>query len=500
MPTMFRLRIILLLASCLSLVCADLKADLTAAHVESVFPGDAKYSNASAAFNLRFEFHPAAVTYPTSEQQVSEIVEIGNKNNVPVVARSGGHSYIANGIGGRDGSLVVDVMHLKHIDFNKTTNVASVGTGNKNGDIAQALVALGRDVSHGTCPYVGLGGHVTYGGYGYASRIWGLALDDIVGMDAVLPDGRFVKTSDDTYQDVYWALRGAGGSFGIVTTMHFRTHEIPKAATTYRFNWILDVEQSIAVLLAYQNASAQPDLPNELGIRHELRRGLNPGTVNHSLTGTWNGPADQFNAILDRFLKHYPEPVDSHVHNGTYLESLIYHSDKGTLNTTNPDDHDTFYAKSLATPQDHLLTEEAITKFVHVVANQGQSTTTGWFIQIELWGSKNSAINTFAYNHTSFVLRNALFVMQFYTSSHDKKPPFPQEGFEFLDNAVDNITSTMPEGWEWSAYTDYIDGNLTTINWQHLYYGENYRRLRELKRVYDPSFIFGKFPTGVELY
>jgi hypothetical protein len=219
-------------------------------------------------------------------------------------------------------------------------------------------------------------------------------LDDIVGMDAVLPDGSVVKTSDHEHQDIYWvshriefgwcahganlkkALRGAGGSFGIVTTMHFRTHEIPKAATTYRFNWILDVEKSISVLLAYQNASARPDLPNELGIRHELRRGLYPGTVNHSLTGTWNGPADQFYAILDRFLKHYPEPVDSYVHNGTYFESLIYHSDKGTLNTTNPDDHDTFYAKSLATPQDYLLTEEAITKFVHVVANQGQSTTT----------------------------------------------------------------------------------------------------------------------------
>jgi len=109
--------------------------------------------------NLRYTFHPAAIVYPNNAEDVSTAIKIGAQYNHQVVARSGGHSYVANGLGGKDGLLVVDMSNFKTVSVDLTTNIATIGAGNRLGDIALFLNNNGRAMPHGSCPYVGIGGH-----------------------------------------------------------------------------------------------------------------------------------------------------------------------------------------------------------------------------------------------------------------------------------------------------------------------------------------------------
>ena len=109
----------------------------------------------SISDNLRFSIKPAAVTYPSSADQIAAIVKAAVANNASVVARSGGHSYAANGLGGADGAIIVDLSNMTRISVDSSTNVATIETGNRLGDVALALNNIGRALPHGTCPYVG---------------------------------------------------------------------------------------------------------------------------------------------------------------------------------------------------------------------------------------------------------------------------------------------------------------------------------------------------------
>ena len=171
------------------------------------------------------------------------------------------------------------------------------------------------------------------------------------------------------------AMRGAGGSFGIATTMYMRTHEQPPAATVFRYNWNLNVEQSVKALAAYQTF-CQTNVSTALGIRHELRRGTKYGYMNHSITGTWFGNKNDFYAIINPLLKQLPSNHTSYVSNGTYMDSLVYFSDKGSLDTSIPDHPDTFYAKSLVVPEDTPMSVNALTDLSKTLTTEGFTSNT----------------------------------------------------------------------------------------------------------------------------
>ncbi|EEB99211.1 hypothetical protein MPER_01152, partial [Moniliophthora perniciosa FA553] len=137
----------------------DLLAQLNKAGIKSYGPGDQGYASASKVFNIRYAYQPAAIAFPTSAAAVSKTVTIGISKNLNIVARSGGHSYIANGTGGKHGALVIDLSKMKNIVFNNSTKIAMVETGNRLGDVALRLNRDGRGIPHGTCPLVGIGGH-----------------------------------------------------------------------------------------------------------------------------------------------------------------------------------------------------------------------------------------------------------------------------------------------------------------------------------------------------
>ena len=112
--------------------------------------------------------------------------------------------------------------------------IASVGAGVRLGNLALEIYAQGkRALPHGVCPGVGIGGHFTHGGYGYQARLWGLALDSIVGMDVVLANGSYIYTNATEHPEMFYALRGAADSFGIITNFYLQTRPAPSSIVTF---------------------------------------------------------------------------------------------------------------------------------------------------------------------------------------------------------------------------------------------------------------------------
>lgn len=200
-----------------------------------------------------------------------------------MAARSGGHSYGAYGLGGQDGSLMVDLGSFQTISLDKSTNIATVGAGVRLGNMASKLFSLGGRayfsllsfyqstsqltplrVPHGTCPAVGLGGHAILGGFGLDSRMWGLATDAITSMTTVLANGTAVNASATSYPDLYWALRGGGSSFAVVTEFRLKTWAAPADNTNWAYTYTINNAATAAAVYKAAQDWGQATAPKEL--------------------------------------------------------------------------------------------------------------------------------------------------------------------------------------------------------------------------------------------
>ncbi|PPR05166.1 hypothetical protein CVT26_012252 [Gymnopilus dilepis] len=476
----------LVLASSPSIV-----SQLKALGVPVLFPGDPGYSDASTPFNLRFEVEPAAIAFPTNAEGVSSVVKIGAAFNHRVVARSGGHSYIANGLGGKNGSVVIDLSKFTEINIDNTSGTADIGPGNLLVNISTAFNDAGRALPHGLCPLVGVGGHSGYGGYGFSSRMWGLLLDNIQSLEVVLANGTITTASESKNSDLFWALRGASPSFGIVTSIKVKTFPVPPSSTVFLYNWTLTPDEAANLVSDYQDF-VQTDITNEFGTYIILLRGPSKGLVSVLLAGSWYTDADKFNSTFAPFLEKVPEPTATVFITGTYIDSVNFWG----FNAGAPVPHDTFYTKSLMVPEASPMSPKALTAFMTYLANEGfeADPTIFWVLEMELWGGTNSTINSVPLDATAFAHRSSMFTVQFYMQA-PAGPPFPPSGFTLADEMVNSIVDNSPPGWDYGAYTNYVDDRLE--NWQHLYYGSHYPRLQSLKRRYDPKNTFA-FPRGIQ--
>ncbi|KAH9917719.1 uncharacterized protein B0H18DRAFT_1123430 [Fomitopsis serialis] len=471
-------------------------------NIEVHVAGQAGYQNASRAFNLRLQLQPAAIAYPGSVEEVSDLVKAGASLGIPVSARSGGHSHAAYGLGGTDGHLVVDLAHLNDIEVDNSTGIAMIGTGSRLGDIAIRLFNQGgRALPHGVCPLVGIGGHASHGGYGFNSRLWGLTMDNIIGATVVLANGSIVEASATQHPDLFWAVRGAAPSFGIVTHFQFQTFVAPTQPTYFSYNWSLPLDQSIEAISLYQDFSFAPSIPKEIGFELNLYKGVEQGEILLNFLGSYYGNPDEYDAIVKPFLDVMPNPTFSpQVEVTTWLENMELLAGPGVPLASTPTsiaaNHDSHYTKSLTTPSDMPMSQEAITALASWMSAEGWRTKTYWFVQLELYGGNGSQIDAMLSNATAYANRNALWILQLRASSPTHLPPYPEEGFAFVDGLVNSITTNVPDKYQYGAYPNYVDPRLTPKEWHKLYYGTNYRRLRKIKTQVDPNGVF-TFPQSI---
>ena len=177
-------------------------------------PGDGRYAAAARVYNARFDgARPDAVIEPRDSRDVQAILRWADRHDVRVTARSGGHSYAGYSTLGE--GVVVDLRRLDGIAVRRGDARVSVGAGAHAIAIVDALARHGGAVPLGSCPTVGLGGLALGGGYGLAARAWGLTADNVTAITVVTPDGRLRRVDRRHDEDLFWALRGAGGgNFG----------------------------------------------------------------------------------------------------------------------------------------------------------------------------------------------------------------------------------------------------------------------------------------------
>jgi FAD/FMN-containing dehydrogenase len=188
-------------------------------------PGNGGYNGARLVFNRRYDgVRPPAVVQVRDRADVQAVVRWAERFDVPLTARSGGHAY--NGSSASRSAVVVDLRRLDGVRLEDA--IATIGPGARLIDVYAALASRGATIPAGSCPTVRIGGLATGGGMGLAGRALGLTIDRVRTLDVVTADGRLRRVEGD--DDLFWALRGGGGSFGIVTSLRLRARRVRRAA------------------------------------------------------------------------------------------------------------------------------------------------------------------------------------------------------------------------------------------------------------------------------
>jgi FAD/FMN-containing dehydrogenase len=422
-----------------------------------IIPGSALYARVYTPYNANYSgVHPVAVVRPVDAADVARVVRWAGAERVPIVARSGGHSY--GGYSTTPG-VVVDLAGLSAVRVSGTHAV--VGAGARLGLIYTGLAAHGLAIPAGTCPSVGIGGHALGGGFGLAARAWGLASDNMLSAQVVTADGSVVTADASHHSDLYWACRGGGGgNFGIATRFVFRTHRV--ASGSYfiaSYPWA-QVEEVLAGFLAWA-----PSASDAVGSLCRLAAG---GAPTVEVFGQYLGPQNELRSLL-RSLK--PAASSLVIGSSSWLNLVARWA--GCLGHSLP-------GCSAVAPLafagsssyvGRVPKASQLTLFRHAIEERGAQSGA---LLVDAYGG---AVNHIAPAATAFPHRRALASVQYFAVGG-------ASARAWVTQSRKQLAPAMTGG----AYVNYIDPALP--NALRAYYDANLTRLEQVKQRYDPHNLF----------
>lgn len=194
-----------------------------------IVPGDPGYESAREVENARFDRHPGLVARPLDGADVARAIAFARETGLPIAVRAGGHSTAGHSTG--DGVVVIDLSSMRAIDIDTPGRTAWVDGGVLAGTLTRAAFDSGLAIPFGDTGSVGVAGITLGGGIGWLVRKHGLTIDSLLEMELVTADGRQLRASEDEHPDLFWALRGGSGNFGVVTRLRYRLHPIGDVLT-----------------------------------------------------------------------------------------------------------------------------------------------------------------------------------------------------------------------------------------------------------------------------
>lgn len=277
-----------------------------------LLPGDAGYDEARTVWNAESDRRPAVVVRPANAADVSQAVGFARRQGLEIAVRGGAHSTAGASV--VEGGLQIDLGLMNEVTVDPRARWCRVGGGATLGDRDAATMAHGLATTSGLVSHTGVAGLTLGGGMGWLSRLHGLAIDNLLAAEVVTADGRILTASPEQHPDLFWAIRGGGGNFGVVTAFDFRLHPVPEMVDFGLFFWpsetgpavlrlarqlIPGLPPSINVMTVGLNAPPQPFVPEE----HRFRPG-------YALLVTGFEAPDEHAAVAERIRREVPPLFD----------------------------------------------------------------------------------------------------------------------------------------------------------------------------------------------
>ncbi|KAI7956241.1 hypothetical protein MJO29_007640 [Puccinia striiformis f. sp. tritici] len=477
-----------------------------------VLPGDPSYPLSTLTYNLAIQRNSSAIVYVSTANDVSEAIKCASQFRIPVVARSGGHSYAS--FSSSPHGLIIDVTNLKDFSF-ATNHVGEIGekvtfgAGLRLGDLDMALQDHERAVPHGVFPYIGVAGHATCGGFGPTSRMYGLFSDHIVEMEVVIANGTILKASEKTNPDLFFAMRGAGPSFGIITSLTLRTHQAPTNVILFEIDYQFPNSDVAAANLYHFQSWGSRSAPSQMGLRWSVKlnhtaNSLTPRRLNWKLRGSYLGHLGRFDRVIDKLTSGFSvkgEVVKVQLYD--WLESVRALGGDRALSSEgiNPSNHNaSYYAKSFivrdVNPMSYSQWTTFTKKLYDISAGIKTSEDLDWFVEIVLVGGRyqgqETGVRGSGSKTTSFGPRDALLLFQM--GGFGPKGASLDHG-DLMDTAKvtsDQVYDSLGGGRkELTGYNCYVDSEFSADRAHREYFGEkNTEILKDLKNVWDPLRVF----------
>ncbi len=233
-----------------------------------IAPGDAEYDKARTVFYGGVDRYPAVIIRVVNANEVADVIALAREHDLELSVRSGGHSNAGHGV--TEGGIVLDISNMKDMQIDLESRTVWAEAGLTAGEFTTATFAHNLVVGFGDTASVGLGGITLGGGVGYLVRKHGLTLDSLLAAEVVTADGQILHVDEKNHSDLFWAIRGGGGNFGVVTRFHFQLHEIDKVYGGMLFlpatadviaSFITEAESASEELSVIVNIMPAPPMP-----------------------------------------------------------------------------------------------------------------------------------------------------------------------------------------------------------------------------------------------
>ncbi len=432
-----------------------------------IAPGDADYDAARAVHNGMHDRRPALIVRARDAADVAAAVAAAREAGLDIAMRGGGHSV--PGFGTTDGGVVIDLSGMHDVHVDPANRRARVGGGAVWGDLDHATHPFGLATTGGIISTTGVAGLTLGGGIGYLARAHGLSCDNLLSADVVTAEGKLVTASDYQHEDLFWALRGGGGNFGVVTSMEFQLHpvgtivggpmfyEYEDAEKVMRFyrDFIDDAPEALGCFFAWQVAPPLPFIPED-----------RVGDLFCALVTCWTGPDEEADRVLGP-LRDVAEVKAEHV------GPMPYPALNSAFDGLYPDGLQQYWKADFVVD----LSDEAIG--VHHEQAAGIPTVHSTMHMYPI----NGAVHRVGPDETAFGHRDKAFAAVIVGAWPD-----PADNVANTRWVRDYYDAIHPYSGSDGGYVNFMaedDAGRVEAN-----YGRNYARLAQVKAAYDPDNVF----------
>ncbi|ELY92764.1 FAD linked oxidase [Natrialba hulunbeirensis JCM 10989] len=434
---------------------------------EIVLPSNGAYDEARRIWNGMIDRYPAIIAQCAGVADVVAAVDFAREHELPVAVRGGGHNVAGTAV--TDGGLVIDLSNMRSVRVDRETETVRVEGGATLGDVDRETQLFGLATALGAVSETGVAGLTLNGGYGHLSRQYGLAADNLVSVDVVTADGEVRTASADRNADLFWALRGGGGAFGVVTSFEFALHEVGPDVETL-FSWYTGDDAATAVDRYREWVETAP---RDAGV---LMFAAHVPELEEFPESVWGDPAVAFlgSSRGDRAdVDHVFESLRAGLTPVADFSRPMAFTDLQSMLDEDYPDGLRYYWKSIYVT--------AITDDLVDVVLQCNESAPSALSTVDIW-HLDGAVAEVPQDETAFWHRDKPYMVTFEANWED--PANDDVNVTWAREGIADVQALPVASGRY--------GNFPGLNEDpgKMLYGENYDRLVDVKSTYDPSNLF----------